>query len=362
MAQVPTVAAEPSRRAIDVAVRLVALALLMYWCFAILRPFLVPLVWGITLAVALLPVFVRVERLLGGRRKLAAGVFVLAGLAALLVPTALLSESLIDGVREVSHGIQEGSIHLPPAPEKVAHWPLVGGPIYEIWNLASTNLAALLDRFHGQVAALGLKLVALARQGVMAVIVTAFAIVVAAVLLVKREAAAAAAKGVGFALGGARGVEFVALARATIATVATGVVGVAAIQALLAGIGLAVAGVPGAGLWALVVLILAVAQLPPILVLGPAILYVFAHSQSTAAIVAFTVWSLFVSFADALLKPLLMGRGTEVPVVVILVGAIGGLMLHGLIGLFVGAVVFAIGYRVFADWVRFSTEAGEVLP
>ena len=144
------------------------------------------------------------------------------------------------------------------------------------------------------------------------------------------------------------------LAGRAIGTVAKGVVGVAAIQAVLAAVGLVAAGVPGAGLWALLVLVLSVAQLPAILVLGPAILYVVASDAGTTTVILFTIWSLLAAFSDAILKPLLLGRGIEIPVGVILIGAIGGLVLHGLIGLFVGAVVFSVGYRLWGTWMSQS--------
>jgi predicted PurR-regulated permease PerM len=156
---------------------------------------------------------------------------------------------------------------------------------------------------------------------------------------------------VGQRVAGDAGTETVRLAGQTIASVANGVVGVAAIQAALAALGLVLAGVPGAGLWALLILVLAVAQLPPLLVLAPAILYLVAADAGTLTLVLFTAWSILVSISDALLKPLLLGRGSDTPVPVILIGAIGGLILHGLIGLFVGAVVFSTGYRLFGRWM-----------
>ena len=109
-------------------------------------------------------------------------------------------------------------------------------------------------------------------------------------------------------------------------------------------------------------LVLSVAQLPAILVLGPAILYVVATDAGTATVVLFTIWSLFAAFSDAILKPLLLGRGIEIPVGVILIGAIGGLILHGLIGLFVGAVVFSVGYRLWGTWMAQAAPAAAAAP
>ena len=127
-------------------------------------------------------------------------------------------------------------------------------------------------------------------------------------------------------------------------SVAQGVLCVAFIQAILAGIGLLVMDVPGAGLWALLVLIVAVIQLPPIMI------YVFSVADTLPAVI-FTIWGILVSGSDAFLKPLLLGRGLDIPMLVILIGAFGGMMLYGIIGLFIGAVVLAIGYKLFVAWL-----------
>lgn len=342
------------RKAIELAVRLGVVGLLAYWCFAIFRPFLMPLVWAVVLAVGLRPAYVAIERVTGGRRKLAAILLVVLCLAVVAVPTIMLTESLVDGARYVSSQLEEGELKIPPAPDRVAQWPIVGPTLHETWNLASTNLESVLQQFRPQVKAFGAWLVTLAKQSAVAVLVTVVALVIASFLLVRRETAAKVALDVGTRIAGDSGAEAVRLAGQTIGTVAKGVVGVAAIQAALAAAGLAAAGVPGAGLWSLLILVLAVAQLPPLLVLLPAILYLVATDAGMTTIVLFTVWSLFVSISDGLLKPLLLGRGSDTPVVVILIGAIGGLILHGLIGLFVGAVVFSTGYRLFGRWVKQS--------
>ena len=337
---------------IDVAVRVLVIFLLLYWCFAIFRPFILPTVLGIVFAVALFPIYAKVERLVRGRRKLAAALLVLACLAVLLVPTLLLSDSLLDGIRMVSARVQEGTIKIPPAPAKVADWPLVGKPIYDAWSLASTNLDAVADKVQPELAKVALWLIATAKQGLIAAALAAIGLAIAGVFWVRRESAVATITALSRRVGGERGASLIPLARGAITSVAQGVLGVAAIQAALAAIGLVLAGVPGAGLWALLVMILAVAQLPPLLILAPAVFYLIATSDSQLTIVLFTIWSLLVSFSDAVLKPMLMGRGTDIPVVVILIGAIGGLVLHGLVGLFVGAVVFSIGHTVIGGWIR----------
>jgi len=176
------------------------------------------------------------------------------------------------------------------------------------------------------------------------------AIVIAGVLLANSETGIQVARAIAVRLAGERGMEFVALSGATVRNVSRGILGVAVIQAILAGIGCLVMGVPAAGLWALLVLILAVIQLPTILVLGPIIIYVF-YTANTVPAVLFAVWSLLVGLCDSFLKPLLMGRGASVPMLVVFIGALGGFMFSGIIGLFLGAVVLSLGFKLFQAWL-----------
>jgi predicted PurR-regulated permease PerM len=183
-------------------------------------------------------------------------------------------------------------------------------------------------------------------------------IIIAGVILANAVGFGAFLKALARRLMGNRGEEFTMLASKTVRSVAQGVLGVALIQSLLAGVGLLAAGVPGAGLWALLVLLLAIVQLPPILILAPIILYVFSVSSTTVAVI-FMIWSILVSMSDAFLKPLLLGRGVEVPMLIILVGAIGGMIHSGIIGLFVGAVVLALGYELFRAWLEEGKQVTE---
>ena len=146
------------------------------------------------------------------------------------------------------------------------------------------------------------------------------------------------------------------LADGTVQSVTRGILGTALIQAFLAGIGMLVAGVPAFGLWTLLVLLLAVVQLPTLIVLVPIIFWVFG-SSSTGLAVLFAIWSLAVGLSDNILKPLLLGRGSDVPMFVIFIGAIGGFMRAGIIGLFVGAVVLAVGHELFKWWLENAPES-----
>jgi predicted PurR-regulated permease PerM len=176
---------------------------------------------------------------------------------------------------------------------------------------------------------------------------TVLAIIIAGVLMINAEAGAPAAQSIATKLGGDRGPPMLDLSVATIRSVVKGVVLVALIQALLAAAGLAIARVRFVGLWALWVMTLAVVQLPPILILGPIIPWVFAHNASVWVAGFFTLWSVVVSSSDPLFKMLLLGRGLAVPILVILAGAIGAMLRAGMIGFFVGPVLLAIFYQLF---------------
>jgi len=159
------------------------------------------------------------------------------------------------------------------------------------------------------------------------------------------------------------GEHYMDIISATVKSVANGVIGVAFVQALLVGIGFFAIGIPGAGLLSLLAMALGVVQIPVIIVVLPAILYAFATQSTTVAII-FTVWSIIGGLSDAVLKPLMIGHGLEVPMPIILLGVIGGVMAFGLVGLFIGAVVLAVGYVLFSEWVGGPAKGaeGEQLP
>lgn len=346
-------------RVIEISIRLFLVAALGVWCFLIFRPFLMPVLWGVIIAVALNPWFDRLAAMLGGRRKLAGALFVLVVLGAVIVPAISLSESFFAGIKWLSIQVQKDAIHIPPPPEKVEDWPLVGNWLFETWTNASKDINQTLARFGPQLRAFGTWLLTTLTGLGFALLMTIVAVIIAGVMLVRSAGGGKTARSIGARLSGEQGVAAVDLAARTIRSVAAGVVGVAAVQSLMAAVGLYLAGVPAAGLWAVLVLILAVAQLPPLLIMGPAVVYLFATSDSTMTNVLFTVWALVVSVSDSFLKPMFLGRGMEIPMPVILIGAIGGMLLSGIIGLFVGAVVLAIGYKVFTAWLNEESETAD---
>ena len=343
-------------RALEATIQIGLVILLLYWCFRIGQPFLQIILWGIIIAVAIHPGYERLKSALGGRGRLTATLITLLALIILLVPSYLLSQSLIDTAKEYSAHLDAGTLTVPPPSESVRTWPLIGEPFYNFWSLAANNLGAALSKMIPQLKKFGIPMLSAAAGAGVGILKFVVSIIIAGVLLANAAGGGQAAQAIAVRLAGERGTRVVKLAGATVRSVAQGILGVAIIQAVLGGLGCLVVGVPGAGLWALLVLILAVVQLPTILILGPIIVYVFSTS-STVTAVMFAIWSILVGISDAFLKPLLMGRGVDVPMLVIFIGAIGGFILSGIIGLFVGAIIFALGYKLFLAWLNEDTQA-----
>jgi predicted PurR-regulated permease PerM len=338
-------------KALDVAVRLSVLALVIVGSFRIFSPFLVPVVWGIIIAIALYPVFTWLRRRLGGRNKLTGALFILVGLAVVIVPTILMTESIVDGAVSIGRGLEEGTLKIPPPSESVKEWPLVGESLYGTWYSASVDLDATTTRLAPQLKELGSRLAAAVAGLGAAILQSIFALIIAGILMITSEGGDRTARAIAMRMGGEEGVAMVDISIGTIRSVVKGVLLVAVVQGLLAAVGLYVAQVPFAGLWALLVVIVAVIQLPPILILGPIAVYVFSANDSTVISVGFLIWSLLVSGSDGFLKPIFLGRGVNVPMLVILIGAIGGMLRSGVVGLFIGPVILAIGYQLFTAWI-----------
>ena len=344
------------RGAIESAIRIALIFLLVLWCFNIVRPFLLLTLWGAILAVAVYPLFEKLQAALGGREKLSATLMTVIALAMLVTPTVMLSESAIENSQNLATAMREGTLHIPPPSAGVKDWPLIGDELYRVWSQASTNLSALLGNYTEQLKGVAKWVLGAAAGAGATVLKFIVSIIIAGVFLVYARSGQAAVQKISLRLmGDPLGQQFSGMAGATIRSVAQGVLGVAIIQSVLAGLGMLLAGVPYAGIWSMLVLFLAIIQLPTILVLGPIIVYVFSASTTGPAI-AFMVWSLLVGVSDSFLKPMLLGRGLDTPMLVILLGAIGGMILSGIIGLFVGAVVLAVGYELFMLWLNEGVE------
>jgi len=348
-------AGEPDyvHRALEVSIHIGLIILLVAACLLILHPFLPLVVWGIIIAISVYPGYGRLQRALGGRGGLAAVVCTVAMLAVLLVPAILLTGTAVEGVQTLAAHLKEGALKIPPPPPKVETWVLIGPPLYSLWSSAATNLSAVLEKLMPQIKVVIPVLLATSAQIGLTVLQFVLSILVAGVLLARAKGGAAASHSLAKRLFGAKGSEFEELAGSTIRSVTTGILGVALIQSLLAAVGFLVVRLPAAGLWAVIFLFAAVLQVG-LAVLIPAAIYVLA-TASTVKAVMFLIWCAFVGLLDNVLKPLLLGRGVDVPIAVIFLGAIGGFLAMGIIGLFVGAIILSVGYKLLLAWLEDDT-------
>jgi predicted PurR-regulated permease PerM len=328
-----------------------ALVILLVWCFTIVAPFVYIVTWAAIIAVAAYPVHLSLTAKLGGRAKSSSTILVLVLLAIIIAPTWMLADSTIDGLRNLSTAMESGAVTIPPPNPSVAEWPLIGEKTYAIWTGAAENFEATVNQFESQIKSIGQSLVGFAGGTLAGVLQMILSTIIAGVLLMSAAGAYQAARNFAASLVGTGGSDkLVDLSILTVRSVVKGVLGVAIIQTMLAAIGLLVAGIPAAGLWAGAILILAIVQLPPLLILGPIAFWYFSVADPVPATI-FLVYALVVSFSDAILKPMLLGRGVETPMLVILLGAIGGAITQGIMGLFIGAVVLALGYEILVAWM-----------
>jgi predicted PurR-regulated permease PerM len=321
-----------------------------------IKPFLAPTLWGIIIAISTRPLYLRLERIAAGRGTLAAFTFALIGLALIIGPALVLTGTIVGGVEEVANAVESGTLKVPAPPEHVAGWPIVGSSVDHFWSLAAVNLEDALTTIDSQVKAAALWALNRAADAGLGVLLFAISIVIAAVLHTQAALGSRTAQTLARRVAGDRGPSLTSLAESTIRGVTRGVLGVALIQALAAGIGMLAVEVPVAGLWALLVLLMAVIQVPTILLLLPIALYVFSYA-STLPAVLFLIWSLLTALSDNVLKPLLLARGVEVPMLVVLLGALGGFASVGLLGLFVGPIVVAVAYRAIGLWIELDEQS-----
>jgi len=305
------------KHVIELAIRMGFLFLLLLWCFKIIEPFLLIIAWGAIVAIALHPLFIKAADMLGGRNKVAATLISLLLIGVLVTPTVMLAESLLESAKfDLPDVVQE----LTPQIKAFGGWLLS--------TITGTGLTVLQ-------------------------FVVSF--IIAGVFLATAATGSKAAEALATRLAGNRGKEFATLASGTIRNVAIGILGVSIVQTALISAGFLLIDLPAAGLAALLVLILCIVQVGPGLVSIPAIIYVFSTADTTPATL-FAIWTMAMTLIDSVLKPLVFGRGSTVPTLVIFLGAIGGMLMSGIIGLFVGAIVLSLGYKIYEAWLTETPE------
>lgn len=320
--------------------------------FWILEPFLPAVIWATMVVVPTWPVMLAIQARLWGKRSLAVAVMTLVLLLLLLVPLSLAIAAIADNADRIAGWTRWlSAFEVPPPPHWVAGLPLVGTRLRDFWQeVAATGIQEYVARF-APYARTGTRWL-IAEVGNFGLLFLQFllVVVIAAILYAGGESAAAWLKHFGRRLGGERGADAVVLAGKAIRGVALGVVVTAAVQSALGGIGLALAGVPMAAVLTAVMFMLCIAQLGPVLVLLPAVIWVYWSGDSGWG-TFLLAWTLVVGTMDNLLRPFLIKKGADLPLLLIFAGVIGGLLSLGLVGIFVGPVVLAVAYTLLDAWV-----------
>lgn len=336
--------------AVELILKIGALFLVIFLCFRIIKPFLSILLWGLIIAIIVFPLFQKMNQWFGKRYKLSSLMITLVALSLLVLPSIWLVNQLVDGVKFLADQFGGGNLIIPQPSRTVEEWPLIGPWLFENWMQLSQNFGQSIKGFMPQITAWGERILGTFANTGIGILQFAVSIVIAGIFLLFIEKGEESGKRIFNKIAGERGEEFLGISLLTIRNVAAGVLGVAIIQTTLMGVGFIVAEIPLAAVWIIVILIMTIAQIPVILFNIPMIIYLFAFRDPLPA----ALWSLFFIVAgllDNYLKPLIMGQGTNVPMLIIFIGAIGGFMAFGFIGLFLGAIILSLAYKLYVTWI-----------
>jgi len=341
-----------SKGLLDVLIRAGLVAVLAFVCYRIFFPFLNLLLWSMILAVMLYPLHKWLKRKMG-KDGLAATLVVLLSIAIVLVPVYLLASSLATTAQTAAATVRSGDFAVPPPADSVADWPIVGKRVHAVWSQASTDLKDVTREYAPQLKAFTLGALSKLAAAGMGLLLFLFALILSGIFMAYGDAgyrsAVASAERI---FGPGRGQHVADLCTGTIRAVAQGVIGIAFIQMMLVGVAFVLMGIPGAGLLCLAVLLLGIMQLPAALLTIPVIILVISNQGINTATIIFAIYTFIAGLADNVLKPIMLGRGVDVPMPVVLIGALGGMVTGGVIGLFIGPVVLALGYELYWQWVR----------
>lgn len=339
-----------TKHIVEISIRLAALVFLLYYCFQLLSPFLLPVLWASIIAVALYPVHKYLAQKMGGKKTIASIVITLTILCLIFIPAGLFLSSLTTNIITLKEQMEQGKIQLDLPSENIKTWPIIGTKLYDALHNISGTLTTLFEEHRDKILAIAkIVLVGIVGTG-LSFLQVILSIIIAGVLLAT-NGTEATAENIFKRMIGNNGKEYLELTSSTIRSVLKGVLGVAVIQAALCAFGFFFAGIPHAGVWTLLALVLCIIQVGPGLIIFGVIAYLFADGGGIHAI-GWTIYLLLVTLSDNILKPILLGKGSKVPMLVIFLGVIGGFLLEGFIGLFTGAIILSIGYKLFLLWVK----------
>lgn len=332
-------------------IQIAALIVLVGFSIQIVGPFVGLVIWGIVLAVAVYPLHLKLTALLNGKVKLSVTIIVLAGLAILIGPAWIMTASSIASITDLATNIRAGTFSLPAPSQAVADWPIVGDRIFAAWNAVYQDMEKALVDFQPQIRQWSEWLLRKVGSLALGILQFAVSIVIAGVAMMNAGAGYELACSVARRINPERGQVWADMSVSTIRSVTNGVLGVAVIQGVLAGIGFFAMGLPHPGILAAAVLVTSIVQVPALLIMAPIAAWAFSIADPVPATI-FAIYSLVVALSDNVLKPILLGRGVDLPAIVVLIGAIGGMIRFGVVGLFLGAVILGLGYTIISDWLR----------
>jgi len=336
---------------LDVLLRVGLIAVLAVFCYGIFHPFLSLMLWSVILAVTLYPLQRKLRAKLGKDGRTAT-LIVLLVIGALAVPAWVIGDSLIDSAASGLKMVQGKDMQVPAPKPSVGEWPVVGPRVLAAWQDAYEHPDELKTKLGPKLKGAAVKALGMLGDVAAGLLLFLVAMPIAGIIMAFGEHSADSARRICSAfVGPARGPSMAALCTSTIRAVAQGVIGIAFIQAVLIGIAIVPMGIPGAGLLCLAILMLGIMQLPATILTIPIIIYVFATQGSSGINIVFAIYVFIAGLADNVLKPLLLGRGVAVPMPVVLIGAIGGMVTMGLLGLFIGPVALGVAWEVFWRWV-----------
>ncbi|MAJ51549.1 MAG: AI-2E family transporter [Flammeovirgaceae bacterium] len=342
-----------TNKIIDIIIRLISLGLIVYLCISILKPFIIPVFWSIIFAVALDPMYRTINQHIGNKRRITSIILVLSALSIMSLPIYLFLESAIKGITDIGSMYASGKFLIQSPNESIKSIPMIGNWLYDSWELASKNLPSLLGQYQEYLKQFGLFLLdSIFGTGLTILNLTA-SILISGFLLYTKGTNKIVYK-IFEKIAGDFGVEFAAITEQTIRNVVKGILGVAVIQASLAGFGFLMIDLPYAGLWVLICMILTIVQIGPGFVIIPVIIWMFITKDLAPA----SIWSVYlilVMLIDNILKPIFLGKGASVPMIVIFLGAIGGFIFVGFLGLFLGAIILSIAYKLLVAWLDLET-------
>jgi predicted PurR-regulated permease PerM len=342
--------APPGVTTTDLAIRLGLLSLVGYWSFNVIAPFLTVVLWSAILTVALYPLFEWLAQRLR-RPRLAAALITSLCLMIVVGPVTWLGFGLIGGVGSLVRQLDAGRLSIPLPAETVKSWPLIGEHLHWMWTLAAINMKAMLVEMLPTLRPIGAKLLVIAERVGLGLLEFVASILVAGFLFSPAPRLLNALRALLRRVLSDRGEEMVQLAGATIRSVSRGVIGIALLQSILAGAGFLAAGLPAAGVFAFLALILGIVQIGPGVLLIPIAVWSWTAMETMNALI-FTLYMVSVGLMDNILKPILVARGLTTPMPVIMLGVIGGTIAYGIVGLFFGPIVLSVAWALVGAWAQ----------